>query len=86
MTAAHVHVLQCESGGDNLAANFSNELADYTIYVIDVAGTCPALGKPYTYILQDQQPAQACVTCVLGNDSANERHFASLIACTTSLC
>ena len=31
-------LLLCESGGDNLAANFSNELADYTIYVIDVAG------------------------------------------------
>jgi len=28
-----------ESGGDNLAANFSRELADYIIYVIDVAGT-----------------------------------------------
>ena len=27
-----------ESGGDNLAADFSRELADYTIYVIDVAG------------------------------------------------
>lgn len=27
-----------ESGGDNLAANFSRELADYIIYVIDVAG------------------------------------------------
>lgn len=26
-----------ESGGDNLAATFSPELADYTIYVIDVA-------------------------------------------------
>ena len=31
-------ILLCESGGDNLAANFSRELADYTIYVIDVAG------------------------------------------------
>ena len=31
-------LLLCESGGDNLAANFSNELADFTIYVIDVAG------------------------------------------------
>jgi urease accessory protein len=31
-------LLLCESGGDNLAANFSSELADYTIYVIDVAG------------------------------------------------
>ncbi|WAR06465.1 UREG-like protein [Mya arenaria] len=28
-----------ESGGDNLAANFSRELADYIIYVIDVADT-----------------------------------------------
>jgi Ni2+-binding GTPase involved in maturation of urease and hydrogenase len=27
-----------ESGGDNLAANFSPELADFSIYVIDVAG------------------------------------------------
>ena len=27
-----------ESGGDNLAANYSRELADYIIYVIDVAG------------------------------------------------
>lgn len=26
------------TGGDNLAANFSRELADYIIYVIDVAG------------------------------------------------
>ena len=29
-----------ESGGDNLAANYSRELADYIIYVIDVAGEC----------------------------------------------
>ena len=27
-----------ESGGDNLAANYSRELADYIVYVIDVAG------------------------------------------------
>src|SRR2546426_4502088 len=31
-------ILLLESGGDNLAAHFSRELADYTIYVIDVAG------------------------------------------------
>ncbi len=31
-------IILLESGGDNLAANFSPELADYTIYVIDVAG------------------------------------------------
>ncbi|KAK2651750.1 hypothetical protein Ddye_011606 [Dipteronia dyeriana] len=31
-------ILLCESGGDNLAANFSRELADYIIYIIDVSG------------------------------------------------
>jgi urease accessory protein len=31
-------LLLIESGGDNLAANFSRELADFIIYVIDVAG------------------------------------------------
>ncbi|CAH1240275.1 Hypp5961 [Branchiostoma lanceolatum] len=37
-----------ESGGDNLAANFSAELADYIIYVIDVAGgdKVPRKGGP----------------------------------------
>jgi urease accessory protein len=41
-------VLLIESGGDNLAANFSRELADYTIYVIDVAGgdKVPRKGGP----------------------------------------
>lgn len=37
-----------ESGGDNLAATFSPELADITIYVIDVAGgeKIPTKGGP----------------------------------------
>lgn len=41
-------VLLIESGGDNLAAHFSRELADYTIYVIDVAGgdKIPRKGGP----------------------------------------
>ena len=30
-------ILLVESGGDNLAANYSRELADYIIYVIDVS-------------------------------------------------
>ena len=36
------------AGGDNLAAHFSRELADYTIYVIDVAGgdKVPRKGGP----------------------------------------
>ncbi|MBI3836614.1 MAG: urease accessory protein UreG [Planctomycetia bacterium] len=41
-------ILILESGGDNLAADFSRELADYTIYVIDVAGgdKIPRKGGP----------------------------------------
>jgi len=41
-------LLFVESGGDNLAANFSKELVDYTIYVIDVAGgdKVPRKGGP----------------------------------------
>jgi urease accessory protein len=37
-----------ESGGDNLAATFSPDLADLTIYVIDVAGgdKIPSKGGP----------------------------------------
>ena len=43
-----VPLLLCESGGDNLAANFSRELADLTLYVIDVAGgdKVPRKGGP----------------------------------------
>jgi len=41
-------LLLIESGGDNLAAHFSRELADYSIYVIDVAGgdKIPRKGGP----------------------------------------
>ena len=41
-------LLFVESGGDNLAAQFSRELADYTIYVIDVSGgdKIPRKGGP----------------------------------------
>ena len=41
-------LLLVESGGDNLAAQYSRELADYTIYVIDVAGgdKVPRKGGP----------------------------------------
>ena len=41
-------IILLESGGDNLAANFSPELADFTIYVIDVAGgdKVPRKGGP----------------------------------------
>jgi urease accessory protein len=41
-------LLFVESGGDNLAAQFSRELADFTIYVIDVSGgdKVPRKGGP----------------------------------------
>ena len=43
-----LELLLIESGGDNLAATFSPELADLTIYVIDVAGgeKIPQEGRP----------------------------------------
>ena len=48
MRAFGPELLFVESGGDNLAAQFSRELADYTIYVIDVAGgdKIPRKGGP----------------------------------------
>mmetsp|Transcript_20036 Transcript_20036/g.29626 ORF Transcript_20036/g.29626 Transcript_20036/m.29626 type:complete len:186 (+) Transcript_20036:1-558(+) len=49
MTAKHnCDIVFVESGGDNLAANYSRELADYIIYVIDVAGgdKVPRKGGP----------------------------------------
>lgn len=43
-----LNLLFVESGGDNLAAHYSRELADYTIYVIDVSGgdKIPRKGGP----------------------------------------
>ncbi len=48
MEAFAPELLFVESGGDNLAAQFSRELADYTIYVIDVSGgdKIPRKGGP----------------------------------------
>jgi urease accessory protein len=45
---AGLELVLVESGGDNLAATFSPELADLTIYVIDVAGgeKIPRKGGP----------------------------------------
>ena len=44
----HAELCFVESGGDNLAATFSPELADLTIYVIDVAAgeKIPRKGGP----------------------------------------
>ncbi|HVZ72327.1 MAG TPA: urease accessory protein UreG [Polyangia bacterium] len=45
---SNLDLIVIESGGDNLAATFSPELADITIYVIDVAGgdKIPRKGGP----------------------------------------
>jgi urease accessory protein len=48
MRACAPELLVVESGGDNLAAQYSRELVDFTIYVIDVAGgdKVPRKGGP----------------------------------------
>lgn len=49
LTAEHkAELVLIESGGDNLAANYSSELADFTLYVIDVSGgdKVPRKGGP----------------------------------------
>ena len=47
-TFPNLDLVLLESGGDNLAATFSPELADITIYVIDVSGgeKIPRKGGP----------------------------------------
>ena len=46
--AGNIDLLLVESGGDNLAAHFSRELVDYSVYVIDVSGgdKIPRKGGP----------------------------------------
>ena len=46
--AFETDLLLIESGGDNLAANYSRELADFIVYVIDVSGgdKIPRKGGP----------------------------------------
>lgn len=48
MESVSPELLFVESGGDNLAAQYSRELVDFTIYVIDVAGgdKVPRKGGP----------------------------------------
>lgn len=47
-------LLLVESGGDNLAANYSRELADYIIYVIDVSV------RKFFILLISFQPSVLC--------------------------
>src|SRR5258705_10191854 len=48
-TFPDVEIVFLESGGDNLAASFSPELVDVSIYVIDVAGRDAVLLKCATH-------------------------------------
>lgn len=50
-------LLFVESGGDNLAANYSRELADYIIYVIDVS--VRELGSRIVFVLTLALPGRA---------------------------
>ena len=71
-----------ESGGDNLAATFSPELADLTIYVIDVAAgdKIPSKGGPgitRSDLLGDQQGrSRALRRRVAGSDGARRQENA----------
>lgn len=57
-------ILFVESGGDNLAANYSRELADYIIYVIDVSVRTHTAIRPRAlwlstcFVGRRQDPAQ----------------------------
>ena len=74
-------LLFVESGGDNLAANYSRELADYIIYVIDVSGgdKIPRKGGPgisQSDLLVINKVRDLCVEmrnmkaeCILPNDA-----------------
>ena len=75
-------LLFCESGGDNLAAHFSRELADYTVYVIDVAGgdTVPRKGGPgitqadlLVVNKTDLAPAVGADLAIMARDAARMR-------------
>jgi urease accessory protein len=72
-----------ESGGDNLAATFSPELSDLTIYVIDVAGgeKIPRKGGPgitrsdlLVINKTDLAPHVGANLAIMDKDAKNQRH------------
>lgn len=77
-----------ESGGDNLAATFSPDLADYTIYVIDVAAgdKIPRKGGPgitHSELLvinkTDLAPAVGASLAVMERDARRQRGEAPFV-------
>jgi urease accessory protein len=92
MVARHpdVDVVLIESGGDNLSATFSPELADVTIYVIDVAAGeeiprkgGPAITKSDILVINktDLAPHVGASLDVMARDSAHMRPALPTVFC-----
>jgi urease accessory protein len=92
MVARHpdVDVVLIESGGDNLSATFSPELADVTIYVIDVAAGeeiprkgGPAITKSDILVINktDLAPHVGASLDVMARDSARMRPALPTVFC-----
>ena len=92
MTARHpdLEVILIESGGDNLSATFSPELADITLYVIDVAAGeeiprkgGPAITKSDIFVINktDLAPYVGASLDVMKRDSARMRPSLPTIFC-----
>lgn len=93
MVARHpeVDIVLIESGGDNLSATFSPELADVTLYVIDVAAGeeiprkgGPAITKSDILIVNktDLAPHVGASLDVMKRDSARMRPTRPTVFCT----
>jgi len=83
-----------ESGGDNLAATFSPELSDLTIYVIDVAGGekiprkgGPGITKSDLLVINktDLAPMVGASLDVMAADAAKMRGVRPFVMCNTKV-
>lgn len=92
MVARHpdVDIVLIESGGDNLSATFSPELADVTVYVIDVAAGeeiprkgGPAITKSDILVINktDLAPHVGASLDVMARDSARMRPALPTVFC-----
>jgi urease accessory protein len=86
-----LEIVLIESGGDNLSATFSPELADITLYVIDVAAGeeiprkgGPAITKSDILIINktDLAPHVGASLDVMARDSARMRPSLPTVFCT----
>jgi urease accessory protein len=88
-------VVFIESGGDNLAATFSPELADLTIYVIDVAGGekiprkgGPGITKSDLLVINkiDLAPYVGASLEIMENDARKMRNGRPFVMCNLKEC